>query len=261
VNHRKRRLDQQATSSGRGQTGAAFTLVELLLTVALMLLLAGAVISNFGQMDQNARLEEGTTQLETLFRFARAQAANTGRQVQIVFDGGMTNGGASATMTTNNQSMSSTNTGIQALWEPDPINFPGQWQPLPGAALLVEHVNDLVQVLLSRQPSASANQTNGTLTDAMLLQLQTNGTNAMPAEDGTTATIPPVVCYPDGSSDSVGLVLGAVDREDKRLMVLALSGLTGSMHHRVVNFASDGTIMVDTTNAPTDLSASATPNL
>jgi hypothetical protein len=44
-------------------------------------------------------------------------------------------------------------------------------------------------------------------------------------------------------------------------MVLALSGLTGSMHHRVVNFASDGTIMVDTTNAPTDLSASATPNL
>jgi type II secretory pathway pseudopilin PulG len=228
--------------------------VELLLTVALMLMLAGAVIFNFGAMDRNAGLEEGTIQVESLFRFARAQAESTGRRVKIILDNGTIPGGGSITstnqvqtMVNTNQGIQDTNQGIQALWEPDPINFPGKFEPLPGAALLVEHVNDLVRVLWTRQPSAAENQTNGALTGAMLLQFQTAGTNFMTGTDGRTALMPPVICYPDGSSDSVGLVLGPVDHEDKRLMVVTLSGLTGVLRHRLVNFGSDGTATIDTT--------------
>jgi len=225
-----------------------------------MLMLAGAVIFNFGQMDRNARLEEGTTQLETLFRFARAQAANTGRQVKIVFDEAKPPGEVSTALPSQAQTVVSTNTGMQALWEPDPIDFPGQFEPLPGAAPLVERVNDLVQVLSTRQPGADEGQTNGALTDAGLLQLQTAGSNSMTSVDGGADCLPPVICYPDGSSDSVRLVLGAADREDKRLMVVTLSGLTGALRHRLAAFGGDGTMTIDTTAPSTGMSASKPPD-
>jgi prepilin-type N-terminal cleavage/methylation domain-containing protein len=66
-------------------TGAGFTLVELVLTVALLLLLAGAVGYSFNSARQGTQLEEGAGQLESLFRFARAQSASTGRRVQVSF--------------------------------------------------------------------------------------------------------------------------------------------------------------------------------
>ena len=149
---------------------------------------------------------------------------------------------------------------MQALWEPDPIDFPGQFEPLPGAAPLVERVNDLVQVLSTRQPGADEGQTNGALTDAGLLQLQTAGSNSMTSVDGGADCLPPVICYPDGSSDSVRLVLGAADREDKRLMVVTLSGLTGALRHRLAAFGGDGTMTIDTTAPSTGMSASKPPD-
>ena len=234
--------------------------MELLLAIALILMLAGAAILSFGQMDQNARLEEGAIQVETLFRFARAEAANTGRQVRIVFNAAVPSASVSNAPPAPAQTFTGTNTGVQALWEPDPINFPGKLEPLPGATLLVEHVNDLVRVLLTRQPGGTETQTNGTLTDAMLLQLQTTGTNSVTTADGGTDPTPPVICYPDGSSDSVGLVLGAVDREDKRFMIVTLSGLTGRLRHHLVAFGSDGTLvtnmMTNPEAAPSELNAS-----
>src|ERR1041385_225313 len=65
-----------------------FTLIELLLVVALVLMLSSAVVFNFSNLLRGNQLEEGTTRLETLMRFARAQAANSGRKVQLVFSGG-----------------------------------------------------------------------------------------------------------------------------------------------------------------------------
>src|SRR6185436_18969580 len=65
---------------------AAFTLVELLLVVGLLLVLLGAMVFSFSTLRKGASLDEGTTQLEALLRFARAHAAHTGRQVQIAFE-------------------------------------------------------------------------------------------------------------------------------------------------------------------------------
>ena len=58
-----------------------FTLFELVLTVSLILLLAGGVIFGWDSLQRGARLEEGADQVEMLLRFARAQAAILGRQV------------------------------------------------------------------------------------------------------------------------------------------------------------------------------------
>jgi Tfp pilus assembly protein FimT len=62
-----------------------FTLVELLLAVVLVLGMLGAVVYNFSSFQRSARLDEGAVQVEALFRFARAHAASTGRQVRVEF--------------------------------------------------------------------------------------------------------------------------------------------------------------------------------
>jgi type II secretory pathway pseudopilin PulG len=253
-------------STTRRKLGAAFTLVELLLTVSLILLLAGTVIFNFGQFYRNSRLEEGTTQLETLVRFARAQAANTGRRVKIVFDqpmlpqqmpGSLTNLAQTPSVALTNQTLASagTNLAVQALWEPQPIDCPGQFIPLPGAELLVEHVNELVQVLLARQPGAQDSQASGPLLGSTLLELETATTNSLAATRPAPASMPPLYCYPDGASDSVELVLAAADHEDKRLMIVSLSGLSGALRHQMVSFAEDGTVVTNTTSSSNVFSA------
>jgi type II secretory pathway pseudopilin PulG len=256
-----------ATGPRRQSTAAAFTLVELLLTVALILLLAGAVIFNFGAMGRNARLEEGATQVETLLRFARAQAANSGRQVMIVFNDGSGMNGSSGTSTNlspspasgttsaapdsaapgmQTASMLATNIGVMALWEPNPIDYPGQYQVLPGSTLLVDQINELVKVIARRQPDADRTHTNDLALETLLMQLQTQGTNNAAAPDGSSAGMAPITCYPDGSSDSAQLVLGSMDDDDKRFMIVTLSGLTGRVRHELVAFSSDGTMITNT---------------
>src|SRR5438552_7992898 len=90
-----------AQSAARG-----FTLIELLLALALLLMLVGAVVFSFSTLLRGRQLEEGATQLESLLRFARAHAANTGHRVQILFVGDADSDGPAAT--------------IRVAWEPDP---------------------------------------------------------------------------------------------------------------------------------------------
>ncbi len=66
--------------------GSGFTLIELLLTVVVLLLLLGALVINFGGLQQGVKLDEGAEQFESLIRFARAHAANTGCRVQLTFE-------------------------------------------------------------------------------------------------------------------------------------------------------------------------------
>jgi len=233
-------------NSSRPDSREGFTLVELLLTVALILLLAGAVILSFGQMGRNAKLDEGTTQLETLLRFARAEAANTGKRVKIVFDAATPPAGVPGGLTNQVLTSDSTNTSIQVLWEPQPINFPGRFQPLPGASLLVDQINELVRVVLASQPAADGSLTNSLLSEETLAELRVASTNSPGSVNGGPGCMPPVLCYPDGSSDSVQLVVSPADDEDKRFMVVTLSGLTGSLRHRLVGFADDGRLIPET---------------
>src|SRR5689334_13185487 len=74
------------TRAQANRTGPGFTLVELLLALALMLLLVSAMVFSFSTLLRGRQLEEGATQMESLLRFARAHAASTGRRVQLVFE-------------------------------------------------------------------------------------------------------------------------------------------------------------------------------
>src|SRR5262249_29733011 len=104
------------------ETRHGFTLVELLLTVGLLLLLLCAVIFNFSTLQRGAALEEAANEMEALLRFARAQAAGPGRQVQIRFDEDVGDG------------LSVPLGRLQVLWEADPVARPGFFEPLPEAA-------------------------------------------------------------------------------------------------------------------------------
>src|SRR5436309_1357262 len=93
-----------------------FTLVELLLVVALTLLLASAAIFSFSTLLRGAQLEEGAGQIESLIRFARGEAANCGRKVQLVFN--------------DEANANSNNGGLRVMWEPDPLGSPGDFEEL-----------------------------------------------------------------------------------------------------------------------------------
>ncbi len=222
------------TGSYQRKTAAAFTLIELLLVVALMLMMAGAVIINFNTLDRNARLEEGAANLETLCRYARAQAADTGRQVRIVFGPETQAAGGAASSSNAPPALVGTNAEVRVLWEPDPVNAPGRFEFMPGAELLVEQVNDLVKVLKVRRPGSNRKGIPGSGTDPLAPLPEAANTNvAYFGEVAATSTFP-MTFYPDGSCDSAEIIVSAVNSEDQRLAVVTFSGLTGVSRHRLM---------------------------
>jgi prepilin-type N-terminal cleavage/methylation domain-containing protein len=198
-------------------TQAGFTLVELVLTVTLILLLAGAAVLNFGSFQRGAQLDEGLGQLEYLFRLARASAASSGRRVQITF------GGETQTPTTN---ASPTAEGIQVRWEPDPLIAPGTFHPLAEAAPLVERLNELIQIRPLPFPESAPTFNASEDFPSDLSQLQP------PSDAGVSTNVPALRFYPDGSSDPADFLVASLDPEDGRLVRVRLSGLVGTVRRQ-----------------------------
>jgi type IV fimbrial biogenesis protein FimT len=219
----------------RIEIAAAFTLVELVLAVALILLLAGAVILSFSSLESHSRLEEGAYQVEALFRYARAEAANTGRQVRIVFGADLSGTAATGSQTNLAAEAAAGKTGVQVLWEPNPLTAPGSFEPLSDAKLLVEQVNDLVKVQAVGQPGAFSSNAGFGGTPNPPLMFEPGGTNQVTAADPATNSPPPLTCYPDGSSDSMEVVLSSASNGDEnRLALVTFSGLAGRARHRIL---------------------------
>ncbi len=213
---------------GRRQAdaGAGFTLVELVLTIALLLLLIGAVAVGFGSARTGAQLEEGAGQLESLFRFARAEAGSSGRRVQVRFVE------AGDLGTTNSSSLTP---GVVVEWEPDPLSEPGRFVPLTAAGPFADRVNDLVRferMTESGMPESAAGWEEDLDPDPGLESPDENAGIAADLPEALPAGIPPVGFYPDGSSDSAELVLVSQDEADGRRLRLELSGLTGAVRLR-----------------------------
>ena len=239
----------------RRPTGAGFTLVELLLTVSLLLLLAAAVVFNFGSLQRGMSLEEGAPLLESLFRYVRAQAASTGRTLRVVFeaDSNSSLGGGAGTNAPSAGSSAGTtdrSEGIRILWEPDPFGAPGQYAVLREADSFIERLNELVEVRAVR--SLNSVRTNvagiGTNTPVGTPALNSAGRidEAADALDGGNAIgRPPILFYADGSSDSVEVWLASREPEDHRQLVLSLSGLVGTTRRRWVSVSTDGMLETD----------------
>jgi type II secretory pathway pseudopilin PulG len=63
----------------------AFTLFELLLVVALLVILAGAALLNLGAMQTSRQLNESVDRMKTLVAMCRAQAMNESRRYRVTF--------------------------------------------------------------------------------------------------------------------------------------------------------------------------------
>lgn len=216
--------------------GGGFSLVELLLAVALIGLLLGAVAFNFATLQRGARLEEGANQVEALLRYARAHAAATGHRVRINFEEDV---GEGLLVPLGN---------LSVTWEPDPLARPGVFEPLAEAAPYVDAVLDGISIELVRPmidgsiesvpPGPPAFASTGLADGAG--DLAGDKQSGMAATDSVEPlaafAFPPITFQPDGSSDSVELTIAPRDDDgqDARRMVIRLIGLTGSIRRRVL---------------------------
>lgn len=201
----------------RGPVPCGFALLELLLVVTLLLLFSSAAVMNLSPLWRGARLDEGVGQLESLLRFARAEAAHQGRRIQLHVQAP----GAHAVA----DPAAPERAAIEVRWEPEPLEQPGVFVESRSSAALARSVAEHVRIEQVRRLEPVA------------------GTGPAPAAgdagpgDPSTATTdtfedpadwPPIMFYPDGSSDSAEILVGSTDAGDARRMLVKWNGLSGS---------------------------------
>jgi len=175
-----------------------FTLVELLLALALMVLLIGLAAVGAGVWRGRGALEEGAERLETALRMARADAANHGRRVRLDFgpDG----------------------KALRVLWEPKPLEEPGRFVEWAACTWCNVVALDGARVDECRVVGES------------IYRAADWAKSKAPAGDAALETI---TFEPDGSSDSVTIQLSAGGADDSRLAAIDLDGVTGAITHRI----------------------------
>src|SRR5690606_36561098 len=104
----------------------AFTILELLLALAVLVLLLTLAVVGLDQLRSRAWLDEGVSRFETVLRMARTEAAGRGQRLQLAFD--------------------DASGAVDLLIEADPLGAPGQFQPFTGCTWLHQLPNDLVRV-------------------------------------------------------------------------------------------------------------------
>ncbi len=199
-----------------------YTLVELLLAVVLVLGLLSAVVFNFSSGNRNAQLDEGATQVEALFRFARAHAASTGKQVRILFP--------EAESGDNAELLAAEAPGatVRVTCELDPIGSPGVFTDVPAAANFVASISDLVSIQQVQSGEAAPESF------AEVAPLASEPTAEPAPEEAARGAFAAVTFYPDGTGDSVELFLTSRSEEDARRVSVRVTGLTGSIRRQVI---------------------------
>lgn len=62
-----------------------YTLLELLITTVILAAVSYCLMFNFSKSNENSKLNEGVSNIQTLFLFSKSYAQNTGKQVKIIF--------------------------------------------------------------------------------------------------------------------------------------------------------------------------------
>ncbi len=202
------------------QPGAAFTLIELILVVALVSLLLGAVAFNFGTLARGQSLEEGASQFEALLRLSRANAATSGRPVLLALLPS-TNSPASAD--------GSNSLALAVLSQPDPLRQPDRFQSIPSTQLLLEQLASLIRLEIPL-PARTDQSDRSDQTDQ-------SDASPSPSSPRSSPLTPILIFNPDGSSDAADFILLPQDPEDHRRIHIHVDAITGAIHRRYL--ASD----------------------
>ncbi len=200
-----------AAAPQRRGDGDGFTLIELLLTLVILMLLLGAVVMNFTGLQSNSQLDEGVETFESLVRYARAHAANSGCRVRLTFQE-VAGEGQSAVPLGN----------VFVEWEPDPLNKPGEFHPLQEVAALLEAMLQFVEVDEVRPVGG------GPAEFARSGQAQEVGVEEQ------SYGFEPITFYPDGSSDTAEVVFSARESEEERQVGVQIIGTTGTVRRRAI---------------------------
>ena len=191
------------------------TLFELLLTAALITLFLGVVAFNFAVLGSGSQLDEGASRFETLLRFARAESANTGREIRIEFakeESTETIGKVSAL---DSDEPMTRLPQIRVVQEVDPLLQPGEYIPV-NASWARQELGDLIGVDSVRLVGATRAWGGG-------------ASSRDDSDEDGAVPFSPVTFYPDGSSDSADVTLVSRSPSDRRRLVIHLVGLTGTI--------------------------------
>ena len=175
-----------------------FTLIEVLLALAILALLLGLGAVNFGAFWQSRALEEGASRLETAIRMARAEAENHQCRYRLAFN--------------------ETDGRVQVLWEAKPLEEPGKFSEAActwGDYLIMQSVR--VERCELTAPSIYQ------MADPM-----------NPGSLAAPSTLAAITFEPNGASDSAVIELSATDPSDTRRAFVSVDGLTRTVTSRVM---------------------------
>ncbi len=187
--------------------GAAFTLVEVLLAVAVVSLLTVVAVFGFSGWRRAAGMREGCERFAGLLRMARAEAAVTGKRVRVAF-------------VADEDDFEAGREGrdAQVLWEPDPLGEPGVFVPYEGSGAMPYLPTGLARVASCRLTGSDPPPSLGREIDA-----------------GGDERFEAITFCPDGTSDSAVVELIGADADSTLVAQVTLSGLTGTVTWRVLS--------------------------
>lgn len=182
-----------------GRAGG-FTILEVLLTLGVLLLLAGVAVLNLDLFRNSQNLSEGSLQFGTVLRMAAIESRNIGKRVLLSFDAdGL----------------------ILVQCEQDPLGAPGAFTAYTNCGWLDSLPSQTVKVVRCDITSALS-------PGAMAAQAQAFSPSASLAGSTPKAIISSVTFYPDGTSDSAIIELADATDADANRAVIELDGVNGT---------------------------------
>lgn len=172
---------------------------------------------NFTGLQSSSQLDEGVEQFESLVRYARAHAANSGCRVRLTFEEVAGEGELAVPLG-----------NVFVTWEPDPLNKPGEFHPLREVAPLLETMLQFVEVDEVRPVGGG------------LAELAPPGQVSEVGVEEQSYGFEPITFYPDGSSDTAEVVFSARELDEERQVAVQIIGTTGTVRRHAIEVVGGG---------------------
>ena len=182
-------------TGAQGRCRDAFTLLEVVLTLGILVMLAAVAAVTVGRGYERKRFGEGVRRFEATLRMARVEAATQGRSFRVSFD---QDAGGSAS--------------VRVQWEAQPLTEPGVFTDYDHISTWAGYIpGDEIRIVSCRLIGASAYRLTGDAEGKDEEELQT------------------IIFYPDGSGDSALIALAPPDEDDVMRAVVRLDGVNATL--------------------------------